>query len=81
MDGNEDVGEDDTFSHCGESVGSPVPVPERRAGALQLVLVDRGWCSCWPCQLLVTGVQHTRGEGNGNGNGKERDCFYFILLR
>jgi len=46
MDGNEDVGEDGTFSHCGESVGSPpvVPVPGRRAGALQLA--DRGW-SCW----------------------------------
>jgi hypothetical protein len=45
MDGNEDVGEDGKFSHCGESVGSPpLVVPERRAGALQLA--DRGW-SCW----------------------------------
>lgn len=44
MDGKEDVGEDGKFSHCGESVGSPLAVPERRAGALQLA--DRGW-SCW----------------------------------
>jgi len=49
MDGNEDVGDEGRFSHCGESVGSP-PVAavaaladgaERLAGAFELVVP--GW--------------------------------------
>jgi hypothetical protein len=50
MDGNDEVGDDGKFSHCGESVGSPVlvlvpVVAERRAGALELV--GRGWSIQW----------------------------------
>lgn len=48
MDGNEDVGDEGRFSHCGESVGSPVAAVAaladgagRLAGAPELV--DPGW--------------------------------------
>jgi hypothetical protein len=50
MDGKEDVGEEGRFSHCGESVGSPVAAavagladgaPERLAGTFELVVP--GW--------------------------------------
>jgi hypothetical protein len=59
MDGNEDVGDEGTFSHCGESVGSLVVAPgcgpepadgaERCARAFELVVIGGG-CG-WFCYV------------------------------
>ncbi|KAI0300897.1 hypothetical protein BC826DRAFT_625591 [Russula brevipes] len=52
MDGNEDVGDEETFSHCGESDGSRAaavcwPPAARGAGTFGFVVVDLGkFCLC-----------------------------------
>ena len=65
MDGNEDVGDEGTFSHCGESLGSLLVAPgcggpepadgaERCARAFELELVVG--CGCgWFCYVQMNG--------------------------
>jgi hypothetical protein len=59
MDGNEDVGDEDTFSQCGEPAGSPDVV--RRAGAPELVV--RGWFCGEEKRNKRDRRQHEHGKG------------------
>ena len=62
MEGNDDVGEESTFSHCGESDGAG-----RVGGAFALVDCGR---FCYVCMQHKEGIVRTRG-GKKGGKGKD----------